>query len=284
MRKLQWSKRCPWSGVEGGGAEECGEEGVPNRDGGVSLDRAGHLGIQGFAAYNYFWFVANPVASKCLDGNAPRLSPHFAVTTDNSSPFLHASTCLMVNLAPQPLQHLGKSNNSNPYCLLIASLHLYFDRDMPLTKVGWMDIQVPVSVLRVDWQVLKGIIRAMRVNMLAVALACLEAWAALLPSRIAFWWLVMASGVPSRRDLVRTAVHTLKVVWLSLADLMELGTPTPADLTGRERRVQRSRGMVVGVIPPRRVGRNAVQMAVSIGANCSGTSDTTRCRYCYSCW
>ena len=50
----------------------------------------------------------------------------------------------------------------------------------------------------------------------------------------------MTREVPSRRESVRTKVHMLEVVWLSSADSVRLGTPTPADLTGRERRARKS--------------------------------------------
>ena len=85
------------------------------------------------------------------------------------------------------------------------------------------------------------------------------------PSRIAAWWSTMTRGVPSSRESVRTEVHTLEVMWLSSADYAGLRMPTPVDLTGRERRARRSGGMVVGVVPSRRAGRKAVQIAVSIG-------------------
>ena len=68
----------------------------------------------------------------------------------------------------------------------------------------------------------------------------------------------------------------LEVVWLLLADSVGLGIPTPAALTGRERRVRRSGGIVVGVVPPNRAGKKAVRMAVSIGAKWSALLDTTR--------
>ena len=47
---------------------------------------------------------------------------------------------------------------------------------------------------------------------LAVELAFLETWVALLLSRMVFWWLVMMSRVPLRRELERMAVHTLKML------------------------------------------------------------------------
>ena len=59
--------------------------------------------------------------------------------------------------------------------------------------------------------------------------------------------------------------HTPEVVWFSSADSVGLGTMTPADLTGRERKARRLGGMVVGVVPPRRAGRKAVQISVSSG-------------------
>ena len=64
-----------------------------------------------------------------------------------------------------------------------------------------MEIQVPISVLQVVWQAAKGVISAVRERRSAAALALLEAWAPLLPSRMAFWWSTMVSGVPSRRKL-----------------------------------------------------------------------------------
>jgi len=49
-----------------------------------------------------------------------------------------------------------------------------------------------------------------------------------------------------------------------------------ADFKGRERRACRSRVMVVGAVPPRRAGRNDVQMVGLTSAKCSATSCTTR--------
>ena len=54
------------------------------------------------------------------------------------------------------------------------------------------------------------------------------------------------SRVQSSRILVRTSLQTVDVVWLSSADSFRSGTPMPADLTGRERRVQISRVVVLG--------------------------------------
>ena len=73
-------------------------------------------------------------------------------------------------------------------------------------------------------------------------LACLIDWAVVRPSCIAAWLSGMIRDVLSRRNLVRTEVHTLEVVWLSLAGLVGLGVPTPANLTGRDRRVRSSGG------------------------------------------
>ena len=52
----------------------------------------------------------------------------------------------------------------------------------------------------------------------------------------------MTREVPSRRESARTEVHTLEVVWFSLADLVGLRTPTSFNWTGRERRARRSEG------------------------------------------
>lgn len=60
------------------------------------------------------------------------------------------------------------------------------DRDIPFTRVGWMEIQHLVSVLRVVWWAANEVIGAVRDNKLTTVLALLEAWVALLPSRIAF--------------------------------------------------------------------------------------------------
>ena len=141
-------------------------------------------------------------------------------------------------------------------------------------------MQDPISVLQVVWRESNGDIMSVRVNRSVAVLACLEAWEAPRPSRIAVWWSAMAREVPSRSDLVSTAVHTLEVVWFLSANLVGLGTPTLADLTGRERRARRSGGVVV---QPRRAGRNAVRMAISIGAMCSVKYGTTRCRYWHLC-
>jgi len=42
--------------------------------------------------------------------------------------------------------------------------------------------------------------------------------------------------------------------------------------------------VVVGVVPARRAGRKAIRIAIFIGAKWSAQYDTTRCRYCHSCW
>ena len=52
----------------------------------------------------------------------------------------------------------------------------------------------------------------------------------------------MVSGVLSRRELVRTVVHTLDVVWLLLADSIGFEMPKLDNLTWRERRAHRSGG------------------------------------------
>ena len=92
----------------------------------------------------------------------------------------------------------------------------------------------------------EGGIVVVRERRSTVALAFLEVWVALLPSHMAFWWLVMVSGVPLRRDSVRTAVQTLEVVWLPSVDLIRFRTLTPDDLTGRERRARRLGGSPSG--------------------------------------
>ena len=70
-------------------------------------------------------------------------------------------------------------------------------------------------------------------------LASFTDWAAGYPLHIAAWWSPMTMDVPASRDFVKTKVHTLEVVWLLSADLVRLGMPMPATLTGRERRVRR---------------------------------------------
>ena len=82
----------------------------------------------------------------------------------------------------------------------------------------------------------------MRDSKLAAVLALLEAWAALLLLRIAFWWSVMVIGMPLRRELMRKFVHTLEMVWLSSAELVGFETPTSENFAGRERRARRSGG------------------------------------------
>jgi len=42
--------------------------------------------------------------------------------------------------------------------------------------------------------------------------------------------------------------------------------------------------MMAGVVPPRRAGRKAIRISVSMGTKCSTTSDTTRCRCYHLCW
>ena len=76
----------------------------------------------------------------------------------------------------------------------------------------------------------------------------------------------MVSRVPTIKELARTVVHMLELVWLLSADSIGLRTPALTNLTGRERRTQRSGVVVVGVLP-RRVGRDIIQMVVSIGVN-----------------
>ena len=63
-------------------------------------------------------------------------------------PFLHASACSIMNLAPQLSQHLGRSTNPNLYIRCILSLHSSLLRDSLLTILGCTEIQAPVSVLR----------------------------------------------------------------------------------------------------------------------------------------
>ena len=105
-----------------------------------------------------------------------------------------------------------------------------------------MEIQAPVSVLWVVCRDLNASIGIRREESVVVALACLEDYAAPRPLIIATWWSAMTKEVPLRRESVSTEVHTLDVVWFSLANLVGLGTLTPADFPGRERRAQRSGG------------------------------------------
>ena len=104
-----------------------------------------------------------------------------------SPPFLHASVCSIVNLALQPSHHWGMSTNPNPYLLRIASRHSSLDKDRLFTKVGWTEIQAPVSVLRVVCQDLNVFIGTRREESSVAALAYLEDCTAPCPSCIATW-------------------------------------------------------------------------------------------------
>ena len=117
--------------------------------GGVSSDRNMHPGVRVITIGDYFWFVANPVAPQRLNRDAAYFCLYSLCLPTTKPLFLHASACLIVNLAPQPSQYFGMSTNPNPYLLCIASRHLSLDRDKPFTRVDWTEIQVPVSVLRV---------------------------------------------------------------------------------------------------------------------------------------
>ena len=115
---------------------------------------------------------------------------------------------------------------------LNLTLHSSFNRDKPLTRIGWIDIQAPVSVLLVVNQESNTSVGLMREDSSTAALTRLDAWAGPCTSGIAIWWSTMTRDVPSRRESARTEVHILEVVWFSLADLSELGMPTPDNLTG----------------------------------------------------
>ena len=51
---------------------------------------------------------------------------------------------------------------------------------------------------------------------------------------------------------------------VAVSKLNRFRIPMQADLTGRERKMQRSRGAVIEVVPPRRAGRKAMRIAISI--------------------
>ena len=55
---------------------------------------------------------------------------------------------------------------------------------------------------------------------------------------------------------VRMEVHWEDVSCRLSADMVGKGRPRPADLTGRERRVRNSRGIMEGVDPPKCEGMN----------------------------
>ena len=67
---------------------------------------------------------------------------------------------------------------------------------------------------------------------------------------------------------VMTEDHLEDVSCRLSADVVGKGRPRPADLTGRERRVRSSGGIVEGVDPPRSEGRKLLSMASSTGAKC----------------
>jgi len=58
---------------------------------------------------------------------------------------------------------------------------------MPFMIVDWIEIYVPILVLRVVWLVAKGDSGMTRARRLTAALNYLEAWEALCPSRMSFW-------------------------------------------------------------------------------------------------
>ena len=64
----------------------------------------------------------------------------------------------------------------------------------------------------------------------------------------------MERGVEAMRLSVRMEVHWEDVSCRLSADVVGKGRPRPEDLTGRERRVRSSGGIVEGVDPPRREG------------------------------
>ena len=150
--------------------------------------------------------------------------------------------------------------------------------------MGWMETHAPISVLWVVHKWSKSDMGEVMVRSLAMAVILWDAWAALCPLHIAFWWLEIVSRVQSSRLLMRTAVHAVDDVWLSSAKDVKLGTPMPADLAGKESGERRSERMVVGAVLLRSTGRKTVQMAVSMETKCSDTSDTMRSNYYHLCW
>jgi len=91
------------------------------------------------------------------------------------------------------------------------------DRERPLTRAGWIDIQAPISVLWVVRRESIASIGSRSEESAAVALARLDNCAVPRRSRIAAWWLTMTREVPSRRESVEKEVHKLEEVWLSSA-------------------------------------------------------------------
>ena len=112
-------------------------------------------------------------------------------------PFLRASACSIVNLAPQPSQHLVRSTNPNPYLRHIPSLHSSLLRKIPLTIVNCTEIQAPVSELRLVLRSPSVSMGTRREESAVAELACLADWAAVCPSCIASWWSTMTRDVPS---------------------------------------------------------------------------------------
>ena len=98
-----------------------------------------------------------------------------------------------------------------PYLILNPSLNSIFDRDMPLTIVGMMFSQAPVSLLRVIFRSRSlgiSVVRAVRDE---VERDILDNLAALRPCFIVDLWSARLNVVWPRRDVVRREVHSVEV-------------------------------------------------------------------------
>ena len=101
------------------------------------------------------------------------------------------------------------------------------------------------------------------------------------PCMVEVWERVLNLRLP-RRESVSTAVQAVEVVWWISEVVVGLGTPTPANLTGRERRVRSAGGVPLLGQVPRRAGRKCCSMASSTGSNAAPMLPIDRWKCIYS--
>ena len=98
-----------------------------------------------------------------------------------------------------------------PYLILKPSLNSIFDRDMPLTIVGIMLSQAPVSLLRVIFRSRSLGISVVRAVKDEAERDKLDNLAALRPWLMVDLWSARQNVVWPRRDVVRREVHSVEV-------------------------------------------------------------------------
>ena len=153
----------------------------------MSLHRCRRSGVRYVTTCYDFRFVVNTVLPQGLDCDTIRFGVDRVVAPDDQTPFLHANACSMEHLASHPSQHFCNSNISNPYHRCIASLQSPFDRDRPLTVVGVIDIQAPVSVFQLVRRASNLGIGAVRLRRVVAVAALLATVATAWPSCMACW-------------------------------------------------------------------------------------------------